>query len=93
MTRKVFQCISEAVCWLKENNIIGGGYISKCCSGSRRYSGRCPDGTQLKWRYLKDLNEEELKELLNKDLTDEEKEIVQKQISKNQCLQNLETGI
>ena len=52
-----------------------------------------PDGTLLKWRYLKDLNEEELKELLNKDLTDEEKEIVQKQISKNQCLQNLETGI
>ena len=43
-----------------------------------------PDGTLLKWRYLKDLNE---------DLTDEEKEIVQKQISKNQCLQNLETGI
>ena len=57
--------------------------IAQCCEGKIDFCGEMPDGTLLKWRYLKDLNKDELKELLNKDLTEEEKEIVQKQILKN----------
>ena len=90
MTRKVFQSISEAVCWLKENNIIGGSCISDCCSGNRRYSGRCPDGTQLKWRYLIDLRNEELKNLLmSANLIEEEKEIINKQLEERKNTLNI----
>ena len=90
MTRKVFQCISEAVCWLKENNIIGGSCISDCCSGNRRYSGRCPDGTQLKWRYLIDLRDEELQNLLmSANLIEEEKEIINKQLEERKNTLNI----
>ena len=94
--RKIFTFMGEATEWIVEKcNCSKKIYnkIAQCCEGKIDFCGKMQDGTLLKWRYLKDLNEEELKELLNKDLTDEEKEIVQKQISKNQCLQNLETGI
>ena len=94
--RKIFAFIGEAAQWTGKKCNCNKKYynqITQCCEGKLDFYGKMPDGTLLKWRYLKDLNEEELKELLNKDLTDEEKEIVQKQISKNQCLQNLETGI
>ena len=90
MTRKVFQCINEAVRWLKENNIIGSSHISECCSGSRRYSGRCPDGTQLKWRYLIDLHNEELQNLLmSANLIEEEKEIINKQLEERKNTLNI----
>ena len=94
--RKIFAFMGEAAQWTGKKCNCNKKYynqIAQCCEGKLDFYGKMPDGTLLKWRYLKDLNEEELKELLNKDLTDEEKEIVQKQISKNQCLQNLETGI
>ena len=94
--RKIFAFIGEAAQWTGKKYNCNKKYynqITQCCEGKLDFYGKMPDGTLLKWRYLKDLNEEELKELLNEDLTDEEKEIVQKQISKNQCLQNLETGI
>ena len=94
--RKIFAFIGEAAQWTGKKCNCNKKYynqITQCCESKLDFYGKMPDGTLLKWRYLKDLNEEELKELLNKDLTDEEKEIVQKQISKNQCLQNLETGI
>ena len=94
--RKIFAFIGEAAQWTGKKCNCNKKYynqITQCCEGKLDFYGKMPDGTLLKWRYLKDLNEEELKELLNKDLTDEEKEIVQKKISKNQCLQNLETGI
>ena len=94
--RKIFAFMGEAAQWtVKKCNCNKKYYnqITQCCEGKLDFYGKMPDGTLLKWRYLKDLNEEELKELLNEDLTDEEKEIVQKQISKNQCLQNLETDI
>ena len=94
--RKIFAFIGEAAQWTGKKCNCNKKYynqITQCCEGKLDFYGKMPDGTLLKWRYLKDLNEEELKELLNEDLTDEEKEIVQKQISKNQCLQNLETGI
>ncbi len=90
MTRKVFSCMSEAVRWSKENNIIGSGHISDCCSGSRRYSGRCPDGTQLKWRYLIDLRNEELQKLLTSvNLIEEEKEIINKQLEERKNTSNI----
>ena len=94
--RKIFAFIGEAAQWTGKKCNCNKKYynqITQCCEGKLDFYGKMQDGTLLKWRYLKDLNEEELKELLNEDLTDEEKEIVQKQISKNQCLQNLETGI
>ena len=94
--RKIFAFIGEAAQWTGKKCNCNKKYynqITQCCEGKLDFYGKMPDGTLLKWKYLKDLNEEELKELLNEDLTDEEKEIVQKQISKNQCLQNLETGI
>ena len=94
--RKIFAFIGEAAQWTGKKCNCNKKYynqITQCCESKLDFYGKMPDGTLLKWRYLKDLNEEELKELLNEDLTDEEKEIVQKQISKNQCLQNLETGI
>lgn len=90
MTRKVFSCMSEAVRWSKENNIIGSSHISDCCSGSRRYSGRCPDGTQLKWRYLIDLRNEELQKLLTSvNLIEEEKEIINKQLEERKNISNI----
>ena len=90
MTRKVFSYMSEAVQWLKENNIIGSSHISDCCSGSRRYSGRCPDGTQLKWRYLIDLRNEELQKLLTSaNLIEEEKEIINKQLEERKNTSNI----
>ena len=66
----------------QEKNVIVTIYnkIARCCEGKIDFCGKMPDGTLLKWRYLKDLNEEELKELLNKDLTGEEKEMVQQQL-------------
>ena len=94
--RKIFAFIGEAAQWTGKKCNCNKKYynqITQCCESKLDFYGKMPDGTLLKWRYLKDLNEEELKELLNEDLTDEEKEIVQKQISKNQCLQNLETDI
>ena len=94
--RKIFAFMGEATEWIvKKCNCSKKNYnkIAQCCEGKIDFCGKMQDGTLLKWRYLKDLNKEELKELLNEDLTDEEKEIVKKQISKNQCLQNLETSI
>lgn len=94
-SQKIFPYMGAAEEWMKANKLTGANAsrISQCCRGIKEFQGYGVNGEKLKWRYLKDLNEEELKELLNEDLTDEEKEIVQKQISKNQCLQNLETGI
>lgn len=84
--RKIFAFMIEAAEWIVEKcNCSKKIYnkIARCCEGKIDFCGEMPDGTLLKWRYLKDLNEDELKELLNKDLTEEEKEIVQKQILKN----------
>lgn len=83
--RKIFAFMGEAAEWIVEKcNCSKKIYnkIARCCEGKIDFCGKMPDGTLLKWRYLKDLNEKELKELLNEDLTDEEKEIVQKQILK-----------
>ena len=81
--RKIFAFMGEAAQWTgKKCNCSKTIYnkIARCCEGKIDFCGKMPDGTLLKWRYLKDLNEEELKELLNEDLTGEEKEMVQKQL-------------
>ena len=81
--RKIFAFIGEAAQWTGKKCNCNKKYynqITQCCEGKLDFYGKMPDGTLLKWRYLKDLNEEELKELLNEDLTGEEKEMVQKQL-------------
>lgn len=84
--RKVFPNLGEAESWMKENNLkgINRRRISLCCKGKLSYQGYGFNGEKLKWRFLYDLSNEELNNLLiSVELTEEEKEIVQKQISKN----------
>lgn len=81
-SRKIFPYIGVAEEWMKANNLIGANAsrIARCCHGLQEFQGYGINGEKLKWKYLKDLTKEELKELLNKDLTNNEKEIVQKQL-------------
>lgn len=84
--RKVFPNLGEAESWMKENNLkgINRRRISLCCKGKINYQGYGFNGEKLKWRFLYDLSNEELNNLLlSIELTEEEKEIVQKQILKN----------
>ena len=84
--RKVFPNLGEAESWMKENKLkgINRRRISLCCKGKLNYQGYGFNGEKLKWRFLYDLSNEELNNLLlSIELTEEEKEIVQKQISKN----------
>lgn len=84
-SQKIFPYIGAAEKWMRENELIGANSsrISRCCRGLKEFQGYGADGEKLEWKYLKDLTEEELKELLNKDLTNDEKEIVQKQLNQN----------
>lgn len=84
--RKVFPNLGEAESWMKKNKLkgINRRRISLCCKGRINYQGHGFNGEKLKWRFLYDLSNEELNNLLvSIELTKEEKEIVQKQISKN----------
>lgn len=84
--RKIFAFMREAAEWTGEKcNCSKKIYnkIARCCEGKIDFCGKMPDGTLLKWRYLKDLSKEELKDLLNKDLIEEEKEMVQNELAKN----------
>ena len=84
-SKKIFPYMGAAEEWMKENGLIGANAsrISQCCRGIKEFQGYGIDGERLEWKYLKDLTKEELKELLNKDLTNDEKEIVQKQLNQN----------
>lgn len=84
-SQKIFPYIGVAEEWMKENDLIGGNAsrIVRCCHGLQEFQGYGIDGEKLKWKYLKDLDKEKLKELLNKDLTNDEKEMVQKQLKQN----------
>lgn len=84
-SQKIFPYMGAAEEWMKVNDLTGANAsrISQCCRGIKEFQGYGADGEKLKWRYLKDLSKEELKELLNKDLTNDEKEIVQKQLSQD----------
>lgn len=84
-SKKIFPYMGAAEEWMKANGLIGANAsrISQCCRGIKEFQGYGADGEKLEWKYLKDLTEEELKELLNKDLTNDEKEIVQKQLSQD----------
>lgn len=81
-SQKVFPYIGAAEKWMRENELVGANSnrISQCCRGLKEFQGYGKDGKKLEWRYLKDLSEEELKCLLEKDLLNEEKEIVKKQL-------------
>lgn len=81
-SRKIFPYMGAAEEWMKANKLTGANAsrISQCCRGIKEFQGYGINGEKLKWKYLKDLTKEELKELLNKDLTNNEKEIVQKQL-------------
>lgn len=84
-SQKIFSYIGAAEKWMRENELIGANSsrISQCCRGLRAFQGYGTDGEKLEWKYLKDLNEEELKKLLNEDLTNDEKEMVRKQLNQN----------
>lgn len=84
-SKKIFPYIGAAEEWMKANGLIGANAsrISQCCRGIKEFQGYGVNGEKLEWKYLKDLNEEELKKLLNEDLTNDEKEMVQKQLSQN----------
>lgn len=84
-SQKIFPYIGIAEEWMKENDLIGANAsrIVRCCRGLKAFQGYGVDGEKLEWKYLKDLSEEELKKLLNEDLTNDEKEMVQKQLSQN----------
>lgn len=84
-SKKIFPYIGAAEEWMKANGLIGANAsrISQCCRGLKAFQGYGVDGEKLEWKYLKDLSEEELKKLLNEDLTNDEKEIVQKQLNQN----------
>lgn len=84
-SKKIFPYIGAAEEWMKANGLIGANSsrISQCCRGIKEFQGYGADGEKLEWKYLKDLSEEELKKLLNEDLTNDEKEMVQKQLSQN----------
>lgn len=83
-TQKIFPYIGAAENWMKENELIGANArrISQCCRGLKEFQGYGIDGEKLEWKYLKDLNEKELKELLNEELTNDEKVMVKKQLEK-----------
>lgn len=83
-SQKIFPYMGAAEEWMKANDLTGANAsrISQCCRGIKEFQGYGVDGEKLEWKYLKDLSKEELKELLNKDLTNDEKEIVQKQLEK-----------
>lgn len=84
-SQKIFPYIGAAEKWMRENGLVGANSsrISQCCRGLKSFQGYGTDGEKLEWKYLKDLSKEELKELLNKDLTNDEKEMVQKQLNQN----------
>lgn len=83
-SKKIFPYMGAAEEWMKANDLTGANAsrISQCCRGLKAFQGYGTDGKKLEWRYLKDLNEEELKDLLNKDLIEEEKEMVQNELAK-----------
>lgn len=84
-SQKIFPYMGAAEEWMKANDLTGANAsrISQCCRGIKEFQGYGADGEKLEWKYLKDLSKEELKELLNKDLTNDEKEIVQKQLNQD----------
>lgn len=57
-TKEVFYSTGEA------ERITGVGYknISAACLGKRKSAGKLPDGTRLKWKYVKDLPKPKLTE-------------------------------
>lgn len=77
--RKIFAFMGEAAEWA--NSLSGctklACRISECCNGTRQFWGKMPDGTLLKWKFLKDFDKDQIKELFTSvKLTNEEKAIL-----------------
>ena len=77
--RKIFAFMGEAAEWA--NSLSGctklACRISECCNGTRQFWGKMPDGTLLKWKFLKDFNKDQIKEIFTStELTNEEKMIL-----------------
>ena len=51
-TGRIFDCIKDAKKHYSCSN------ISECCRGKIQSAGKLPNGTPLKWKYLKDYNNE-----------------------------------
>lgn len=63
-TGQVFYGLSEA----ERISGVGRRNIKSVCEGDRKHAGKLPDGTKLKWKYIKDLPKpqvpEDIKQLL-----------------------------
>lgn len=44
---------------------IDASNLTKCCKGKKESAGKLPDKTKLKWKYLKDLTDEEKNKIFN----------------------------
>ena len=62
-TGKIFNTIKEAEKYYKCNG------ISRCCRKKIQSAGKLPNGTPLKWKYVKDYNNE-FKGILINPITD-----------------------
>lgn len=78
--RKIFVFMREAAEWTGENcncNKKHYNKIAQCCEGKLDFYGKMPDGTLLKWKYLKDFSKDQIKKLFTSvTLTNEEKMIL-----------------
>ena len=77
--RKIFSFLGEASNWIVEKcgHYKKANEIARCCDSEREYYGIMPDGTLLKWKYLKDFNKDQISELFTSvKLTNEEKIIL-----------------
>ena len=53
-TGEIFDSMKEA----SYHYNVAQSNMSKCCKGKRNYAGKLPNGTPLKWKFLKDYNNE-----------------------------------
>ena len=67
----------------KESGINLGTSISKCCRGERNSSGKLTDGTPIKWQYLSDVNEQNLKKLLINEKDEQKINLIKEELARN----------
>lgn len=67
----------------KESGINLGTSISKCCRGERNSSGKLTDGTPIKWQYLSDVNEQNLKKLLISEKDEQKIKLIKEELARN----------
>ena len=67
----------------KESGINLGTSISKCCRGERNSSGKLTNGTPIKWQYLSDVNEQDLKKLLISEKDEQKINLIKEELVRN----------